>query len=108
MHGHQPPPAERHTREMYLTIRDVSRNPVSDVRDIIILDFALMHLVKYHIVRYYRHVKHKGGPRWMMENKVWSTQACRSWNGRLSDARPPSFTCSGLHQGDNPIVPGNS
>ena len=47
---------------MYRTIRDVSRKPASDVRDIIVLDFALVHLVKYRIISYYRYIQHEGGP----------------------------------------------
>ena len=106
--GHQPPPAHTHIREQYVVAIHVTRNPGSDVRHIIILGFALVHFMKYRIISNNCHVQQIGGPLIMMENEVRPPQACYSWNRRLSDASPPGFIRSGLHQGYSPIMPGYS
>ena len=65
-----------------------------------------MDIKQYRIVHHHCYIQKIGGPILEMEYNLWPLQAHHSWNGGLSDARPPSFTCSSLHQGNNPIMPG--
>ena len=89
-----PPQEESHGRDSDRVTADVTRYPVSDIRHIIILDFARVGIMKHRIIRNHRNIQNVGFPILMTENKTWLKQTCRSRNGGLSDTRPPSFTCS--------------
>ena len=62
-----------HTREPHLVATDGQRNPVSDVRHIIIPDLALMHIMKHRIVCTNRYIQHIGRPVLMEKDQVGSS-----------------------------------